>query len=243
MLRKLRIFYNWIRGYGLGDPDRNGEYRFLRSYIAHGMVVFDVGAHIGDYTAYVMSLGRDVEVHCFEPVPSTYKKLRQRFTHHHQRTHVYLNHVGLSDIPGTAMMKIYGKYAGSNSLYDRHSALATHPSFASFRETEVQLTTLDAYLAETTVKQVDMLKIDVEGHEQGVLHGASTCLSSGRVHCVQFEYGGCFIDSGTTLKEVYQLLSKYGFKIFRLLPYGKIRVRSFDKRLENYQYSNWVALK
>lgn len=243
MFRKPRIFCNWIRGYSLGDPARNGEYRFLCSYIADGMVVFDVGAHIGDFTDYVLSLGRDVEVHCFEPVPSTFERLRQRFAHHPKRTQVFLNNVGLSDRPETATMKIYGEYAGSNSLYERRSALATHPSFASFREQNVQLTTLDAYLTETTVDHIDMLKIDVEGHELKVLQGASAALSSGRIHGIQFEYGGCFMDSGATLEEAYELLSQHGYKIFRLLPYGKIRVRSFDSSLENYQYSNWVAMR
>jgi FkbM family methyltransferase len=156
---------------------------------------------------------------------------------------VFLNNVGLSDRPETATMKIYGEYAGSNSLYERRSALATHPSFASFREQSIQLTTLDAYLEETKVDCVDMLKIDVEGHELKVLQGASAALLDGRIRCVQFEYGGCFLDSGATLKEVYELLSLYGYKIFRLLPYGKIRIGSFESGLENYQYSNWVAMR
>ncbi len=47
--RKLRIFYNWIHGYSFGDPARNGEYHFARSYVSDGMIVFDVGAHVGDY--------------------------------------------------------------------------------------------------------------------------------------------------------------------------------------------------
>jgi hypothetical protein len=74
----MKVFHNWIRGYDVGDPARNGKYRFARSYITDGMIVFDIGAHIGDWTNYILSLWRDVEVHCFEPVPSTFERLQQR---------------------------------------------------------------------------------------------------------------------------------------------------------------------
>lgn len=70
MMKKARIFFNWIRGYEFGNPSRNGEYRFLRSYLKGGMVVFDVGANTGNFTDQALSLEKDLEVHCFEPAKS-----------------------------------------------------------------------------------------------------------------------------------------------------------------------------
>jgi len=70
MMKKVRIFFNWIRGYEFGDPSRNGGYRFLRSYLKGGMVIFDVGANVGDFTGQALSLENGLEVHCFEPVKS-----------------------------------------------------------------------------------------------------------------------------------------------------------------------------
>lgn len=243
MFRKMRIFYDWIRGYNLDDPWRNGEYRFLRSYIGDGMVVFDVGAHVGDWTDYLLSLGKNTEVHCFEPVPSTFERLSQRFSHHPKTSQVFLNNVGLSEKSGTAMMKIYGEYAGSNSLYERRSAIGSHPSFASFHEQKVQLITLDDYLAGAKLDRIIFVKIDVKGNELKVLQGASMALSSGRIQCIQFEYGGSFLDSGASLKEIWNILRQHGYEVFRLLPFGKIRICSFKPQLENYRYSNWVAIK
>ncbi len=243
MLRKFSVLFNWVRGYGLGDPARNGEYHFMSSCIRAHMVLFDVGANVGDYTERALSLAHDVRVHCFEPVPATFKALEARFTSDPRRDRVRLNNVGLGDQVGTATMRVYGPTAGSNSLYERRSALGAHPEFTEHREQAVSLTTLDAYVTAEAVQRIDLLKIDVEGHELKVLRGATHALAAGVVKTIQFEYGGCFLDAGTRLEQVFDLLSGNGYSIFRLLPFGKTRVRSFSPKLENYCYSNWVAIR
>ena len=85
------------------------------SYISDGMIVFDVGTHVGDYTDYILSLGKNVEIHCFEPVDSVFQKLKERLITG-QNEGVFLNTVGLSDKPEIATMKIYGDLIASNSL-------------------------------------------------------------------------------------------------------------------------------
>jgi len=240
MFRKLRISCDWIRGYRFGDPARNGEYRFLRSYIADGMVVFDVGAHIGDSTDYVLSLGRNLEVHCFEPAPAAYAALVRRFTDHPRAKQVRFNNVGLSDSSGITTMKIYGDLAGCNSLYERRFSF---PSLTPLREEVVVLIALDQYLSDKAIPHIHLLKIDVEGHEFKVLQGASSALQAGRIDCVQFEYGGSFLDAGLKLEDIYKLLSRYGYHLFRLFPFGRIPVRAFSPKLENYQHSNWIATR
>ncbi len=240
--RKLRIFYNWIRGYSFGDPARNGEYHFARSYISDGMIVFDVGAHVGDYTDYILSLGKNVEIHCFEPVDSVFQKLKERFDNRAKNEGVFLNAVGLSDKPEIATMKIYGDLIASNSLYESVST-DNHLCGASFHEAAIKLITIDEYMDEKEVDHIDMLKIDVEGHELGVLQGASRALAAGKIACIQFEYCIWFKDAGITLEQVYILLSRYKYTLFRLMPFGKICVSKFKPSLENYQFSNWVALR
>lgn len=243
MLKKAKIFQGWICGYDFDDPRRNGEYRFLRSYVADGMVIFDVGANVGDFSAYALSLASNFEVHCFEPVRLTYERLRKRFPEPHGNARLFLNPVGLSDHSGEAAMKIYGEYAGTNSLYNRQSAVSRFPSLAVSRDERIRLTTLDAYVKDHSIGRIDLLKIDVEGHELKVIQGAAATLFDGRVRCIQFEYGGCFLDSGARLAEVFSLLTQNGFDMFRLLPFGKLRIRSFHSRLENYRYSNWLAIR
>lgn len=244
MVKKLRIFFNWIQGYEFGDPERNGEYHFLRSFIKKGMVVLDVGANVGDYSSFIFDLaGGDIELHCFEPVQAAFTKLKQRLSKLQQTQNIYLNNLGLSKRQEKAKIKIYGATAGVNSLYERQSAIDTHPELSDFSEESIFLTTLDDYVTHCNIDNIDLLKIDVEGHELKVIEGATSFLASGRINVIQFEYGGCFLDSGAKLEDIFILFSQKGYKLFRLLPYGKIRVKKFQSHLENYKYSNWIAIK
>jgi len=242
MMKKTRIFFNWIQGYKFGDPSRNGEYRFLRSYLKSGMVIFDVGANIGDFTGQALSLEKDLEVHCFEPVKSTYSLLMERFSSPPSEARLVINRVGLGDRQGEDSMKIYGECCGANSLYERRSSIAAHPSFVTSKEERVTFTTLDAYVKESGIDHIDLMKIDVEGHELKVLKGSVVSLATGIISCIQFEYGGTFQDSGARLEDVFALLQGNGYVLYRLLPFGRIPVRSFHSRLENYKYSNWLAV-
>ncbi len=241
MFRKAKIFLNWLTGYNFSDPRRNGEYRFLRHYLRNGMVVFDVGANIGEYTAYMLSVVPDLKIHCFEPVAETFALLQQR---HENNPQACLNNFGLSDVEDIGHMKIYGEAYGINSLYDRRSSAASQPVYANYTKQQVTLQTLDNYVAEKNIAHIDFIKIDVEGHELKVLQGATQSLTARKISAIQFEYGSSFVDSQSSLKAIYDLVTTHGFWLYRLLPYGKWRIKSFDPvwRLENYQHSNWIAL-
>lgn len=242
ILRKIRLLYNWFDGYNFSDPRRNGEYWFLSHYLKDGMTLFDVGANIGDYTAYVLSLDSPVDIHCFEPVQETFAQLQSR---HGQNPQVRLNNFGLSNVEGTAHMKIYGETYGINSLYERRSSVASQPAYAHYVEQSVVLRTLDQYVTEQNISRIDMLKIDVEGHELRVLEGATESLAASKITAIQFEYGSSFVDARSSLKAIYDLVTTYGFKLYRLWNYGKWNIPSFDPvwGLENYRHSNWIAIR
>lgn len=241
MLRKFKILRNWLSGYNFSDPMWNGEYRFLRGYLREEMVVFDVGANIGEYATYALSVAPNIEIHCFEPAFETFKRLQQA---HREKANITLNNFGLSDITGRAQMKIFGETYGINSLYERRSSRAVQPAYENYQEQEVVLETFDKYVAEKNISYIDFLKIDVEGHELKVLQGARESICAGKISAIQFEYGSSFIDAQASLKEVYDLLNANNYRVFRLLPFGKWPIKSFDPvwGLENYQHSNWVAL-
>lgn len=242
MLRKAKILMNWLTGYNFSDPRRNGEYRFLQGYLGEGMVVFDVGANTGEYTAYALSVVPDLEIHCFEPVARTFFLLQQR---HGSNPRIHLNNFGLSDVDEIRTMRIYGDTFGINSLYDRRSSVASQPAYAQFKEQPVILRTVDDYVAKRSIGCIDLLKIDVEGHESKVLQGARESLATRKISAIQFEYGASFVDARASLKSIYDLLTSHQFRLYRLLPYGRWRIKTFDPvwGLENYQHSNWIAVR
>lgn len=60
---------------------------------------------------------------------------------------------------------------------------------------------------------IDFLKIDAEGAECFILKRAQELLNNKSIKLIQFEYGGCNIDSKTTLKQIYDLLKKHNYTI------------------------------
>lgn len=241
VLRKTKLFLNWLSGYNFSNPHRNGEYHFLTNYLKNGMTVFDVGANIGKYTEFMLSQAPEIEVHCFEPVAETFVQLKKR---HENNPQVRLNNFGLSNQEAIAHMKIYGETYGINSLYDRRSAVSAQNAYEDYIEQQVVLKVLDHYVAQHDIEKIDLLKIDVEGHELSVLKGAKESLASGVIKTIVFEYGSSFVDAQTSLQEVYDLVTQHGFQLYRLWNYGKWQIMSFEQLwgLENYQHSNWVAM-
>lgn len=107
----------------------------------------------------------------------------------------------------------------------------------------VPVETLDNFVKDQAISKIDFLKIDTEGSELNVLMGAQQSLAQGRIRQIQFEYGGTYKDAKITLRQVYTLLRKNGFKIFRIASDKLIPISSWNEALENYRYSNYLAIK
>ncbi|MEZ0610039.1 FkbM family methyltransferase [Fibrella sp. WM1] len=237
-LEKIAALPAAVQGYLFTDPGRNGEYHFLKRLLKykHKPTVIDVGANIGEYARYALSINNSAHIHCFEPVSSTFQKLSKNLIN----TSAILNNVGLSDQRTEASINVYGETWGINSLYALGERVA---DLAPPRLESIQLSTLDRYVAEAGLTTIDFLKIDVEGHELNVLRGATRTLANKQIHAIQFEYNYLWKQTSNTLEGVFDLLGS-DFAHYRLTPWGKWPVgRRFSASLENYPAAaNYVAL-
>ena len=109
---------------------------------------------------------------------------------------------------------------------------------------EINTTTLDEYVSINKIGEIDLLKIDVEGHELDVLNGAHKCLQENKIGCIQFEFGGCNIDTRTFFQDFwYLLVEKHGFLIFRITPLGTKPVKTYSELDEIFLTTNFFAVK
>jgi FkbM family methyltransferase len=213
----------------------NGELRFMQTILPQSATVFDVGANVGDWTALALSINPHVQMHCFEPSAATFQRLQAR------GGGGICNNFGLSSAPGDMTLWVFDGGAGINSLYKRQG-LEDGWGLAEQKQAEtVRLDTLDAYCQRAGVSVIDLMKVDVEGHELEVFKGAAGMLAQGKIKRIQFEYGGCNIDSRVLLKDLLDFLLPYGYVFYKMFPYELRRVPRYDQRLENFQYQNWVA--
>ena len=89
-------------------------------------------------------------------------------------------------------------------------------------------------------RYIDVLKLDIEGHEIAALNGFGEALQNIKV--IQFEFGGCNIDTRTFLKDFWKLLTSNGFEIFRITPFGISPLTEYNERDEHFGTTNYLAV-
>lgn len=156
-------------GFLLGNHEEH-IHAAIEDYLPSGGTYVDVGANIGYFCVVAAEqLGPQGSIHAFEPNRANYQNLRRNKRSIGKAAHVTTYKAGLSNRSGTAELSI-----GPHSTY--HSFEKT---FASGKTETVRITTLDRFVKAKKITRVDLMKIDVEGHELGVLAGATESLKAG----------------------------------------------------------------
>ena len=151
------------RAMGAYEP---AKHALIRKHLRPGMTFIDVGANKGDFTLLAARLaGKSGTVISIEPEPENYSILHRSIALN-DYGNIRALQIALSDRDGTATMQI-GPTSGAHTL---------SPEFNGLRTVEVPTKTLDGIVAEQRLESVDMIKIDVQGLELAVLHGASETL-------------------------------------------------------------------
>lgn len=176
-----------------------------------------------------------VELHVFEASSSSFVKV-----HDTLEGRATVNHVAMSNQVGEVTFHTYHDDARLSSIYRRESVEEQILPSGFVTET-VPATTVDTYWKGQR-RQINFLKVDVEGAEYDVLRGASRMLNEGKIDYLQFEYGGTFLDAGVTLQNVWSFLRRSGYRVFSVKGRDFTEMKTFSKSNENYQYSNFVAV-
>ncbi len=237
-----RLYSLAIRGMNIGlggDVKSSGEINVM-AYVKNktqNPVIFDVGANKGQYTKSLLEFFHDdAEIHSFEPGHETFRILTQEVG---SRKNVTLNNFGLSNEKSEGTLFYDAAGSGLASLYKRQLDYFN----IEFEQSEnVALETLDDYVASKGIKQIDLLKIDVEGNELNVLAGASKSLSAGIIQAIQIEFGGCNIDSRTFIRDFWNLLHD-NFIMYRIMRNGLIEIKKYTETLEIFSCTNFFFAK
>ena len=147
----------------------------LKNELKKGMVVYDVGANIGEISLFCANaLGEEAKVFSFEPMKETFEILKENIAINKFESRIKPFSIALSDRNGEADLyganevdEQLGTYEdGFHTLYARDSR--------STLLYKIKLETLDSKIGE--LPPPDFIKIDVEGAELMVLKGAAKTL-------------------------------------------------------------------
>jgi FkbM family methyltransferase len=235
-LQGVAFFANYLRGLGSGaDAEASGE-KAVFSLLPDEPVIFDVGANHGEYAHAAYTSRPRAHVHCFEPSVATFRILSETLS----GTSAVLNNTGLGAENSEATLFSTGDGSGLASLSKRR---LDHFGVTMDSQETVQIKSLDSYCDDRSIDTIDLLKIDVEGHEMDVLRGASRMLSEKRIRLITFEFGGCDIDTRTFFQDFYYLFKKLGTQsISRITPSGWLcPVEKYTEDLEHFRTTNYLV--
>lgn len=230
-----RKYVNFYQGDQNPNFFTNGEARFLDDLIKNNniSVAFDVGANVGDYSNIIHKLNKNTDIYCFEPDNDTYRLLDQNVS----GDKFYLNNFALSDKTGKRILYHNLDDSGLNSFYDMD-----YNNKYKVKAKEVVIDTLDNYCNNHNIHHIDLLKIDVEGHELNVLYGANNMLASGSINFIQFEFGFAAVAARKFFKDYIDFFDKFGYSIYKIKPL-KLEKVIHSIELEKCSYANFVAMK
>ena len=243
IVRKIYRLAMLLDNSGQCDFGRNGEQRFVQGLFEElktkpQITLFDVGGNVGDYSQMlsegVGAITQNFAIHIFEPAQYCFDKLSTRF----DDNRIVLNKVACSDSTGGAEIYYDFKGSGLASMHPRN--LGQYNNKLHMKE-EIKTKRLDEYIEQSGTEHIDFMKVDVEGHEMRAFEGMGRYLTSDFIDYVQFEYGGANLDSMTSLMNFYKLFESKGFRLAKVMP-GGLQMREYESFLENFEYSNYVAI-
>jgi FkbM family methyltransferase len=219
----------------------NGEVDIVQKFITPGDIVFDVGANVGTWAMTVLDKCPRVEMHLFEPLFETYQTLLVNLSRQSSRGRLVPIPLGLGS---KESIRTFFRYedAPSWSTFHRRVRVETECNLRPPKPRSVFTTTLDRYVKQSDLNRIHFLKIDVEGAELEVLKGAEQLLHAGKIDYLQFEYGGTYLDAGTTLREVFEYLQRFRFSLFKIHPNHLEPVPRFQGDIETFAYANFLAV-
>ena len=174
-------------------------------------LIFDIGANVGDVTIAALKTYPECKVICFEPVNTTLKTLYKNTSQYRNRVTIYSE--ALSSINGDGHINITS-FHGANSIESQsklHSEICQNVK--EIGKQAVTLVRLDDIAQRFNGQKIDIMKIDVEGHEYDVILGGKYFIKN-NVDTIIVE-ASLMRDASLekqSIIEVFSLLSEMGFR-------------------------------
>lgn len=175
MILDLRSVYTEWETYYSGDYDTS-VIRSITKLVKPGSIVLDVGANIGFWTVpLAQAAGSSGVVHSFEPLPSNHARLLRNISLNGMDGIVRPHKLGLSDCEATLSLSMQEDFANGSST--GNAAIVIDDSDNVFKNVPIQVRTLDSIRTELSIDRIDLMKVDIEGHEDKFLAGAAESIA------------------------------------------------------------------
>ncbi|SET79686.1 FkbM family methyltransferase [Oceanicella actignis] len=225
-----------LQGKGWGTATAAAEVAAARRLLGGrtARLCVDVGGNAGEYAAALLRAFPEARVEVFEPAAVNVAALGARFADEPRlRVHPF----ALGAREGEATLHADRPGSGLGSLTRRG---LDHARLRFTHEEPVRVMRFERFWIEELGRApMDLVKLDVEGHELDALEGFGAALDAARL--VQFEFGGCNIDTRTWFRDFWRLFDARGFDLFRITPFGPVPVPRYRESCEAFVTTNYLA--
>jgi FkbM family methyltransferase len=208
------------------EPD---EINIVRKLVKPGDVFFDVGASIGVYSLIASQLvGSSGTVHGFEPASYAYEVLLKNVKLN-GITNVVANQIAVSEQTGeTEFFLNLDSGLASLGQTGRGQVVGTE---------KVLSISLDEYVKQPKISQINFLKVDVEGYEGHVLRGARHLIERQQELTILCELAEKnFKPLNLSVNEVIDWMRERGYEAWEMDREQRLLVKLETNRISDQDY-------
>jgi FkbM family methyltransferase len=203
-------FYNYLRTF---SKNAFSDQQMLLSDI-RVQTIFDIGANVGQTAVKYSKHFPKSTIYSFEPFPKSFEELRNKFDGNSLVKPVQF---AVSNEAGTKTLYI-NQSSATNSLLpivDNVKDWIPSDVTKNISTTKTSVTTIDEFCKKEAIKEIQILKLDIQGGELLALKGAVEKLSAGAISLIYTEIEFVPLYKGQALfYEICDFLSGYGYTLF-----------------------------
>ncbi|MEM9622305.1 MAG: FkbM family methyltransferase [Pseudomonadota bacterium] len=226
----------YLLGKGWGSATVEKEFASAISLLERERadLCIDIGGNKGTYAEQIVKRFSECKVVVFEPAASNVKTLKKKFADY---PCVTIEQAAVSNEDGNATLYSDQDGSGLASLTKRR---LDHFGIAFEYTESIQTLRFEAYWKTKLDSQhIDVCKIDIEGHELDALAGFGEAIK--HVSVIQFEFGGCNIDTRTFFQDFWYFFQENEFDLYRISPLGLIHMPRYRELDEFFSTTNYLA--
>ncbi len=197
---KRRFFFTFLRLY---PRSKNYVYDIINFKCDKNIkLIFDIGANMGQSALYFRKLLKKAQIHCFEPITSTFKTLT---TNTQNDFNIFRHNIAFGE-KKTSLNIPYIPNSGLNSLVEEVNKV-----FDKKTKQIVNINTIDNFIENNRIEHIDIMKIDTEGYDLNVLHGADKTLTEQKVDFIICEVGFLYEKSKGDFDKINLYMHEKGY--------------------------------
>lgn len=215
-------YYKTLNSLSTGNYKCEPELLYIQQELKGDSVFIDIGTNKGIYLYQAEKVVKSGKIYGFEPNESLVNYIQPLFPKVEMFTYA------VSSQTGTSVLNIPKK---GNSLQDTRASLETMGD--DVEKIEIKTITLDDWATQKNISKIDLVKIDVEGHELDSIKGCEHILQTIKpTFIIEIELR----HAKYPITEIFDFMASFGYEVFyfdrktlRLQPFDVAQMADFQK--------------